>query len=449
MTTDLIRVKHIKVISLFGLYNHSVDLKPDRVTIIHGPNGVGKTVFLRLINAFLLGRYAEFVRVTFESFEIAFSDGGVVQLSQLQNEKKTARSLKVAITTSGGVEKVNLDGDILNVSKMAAQISADYPYIAQVGPDEWIDRRTDEVIDASEVLLRYAEENSQTLKNIVAKEPKSLKALRMRVKAHFIEAQRLIRVSRSSEWRYRSPEKMMMATVQEYSIDLKKKLESTLANYAKQSQKLDQTFPQRLIENANAPLPLDILKKEMEDIEASRTRLKNIGLLDSGDGGGTPYPLEIAKLDKLQATQVSVISVYAGDTKEKLAVLSDLAQRIELLLKIISKKFTNKRLTISREVGLVVLGLKGEPIPITALSSGEQHEIVLLYDLLFKVKPNTLVLIDEPELSLHVSWQKGFLDDILEIIRVAQFDVLMATHSPYIVGDRSDLMVVLASDVKE
>src|SRR5690349_22975449 len=41
------------------------------------------------------------------------------------------------------------------------------------------------------------------------------------------------------------------------------------------------------------------------------------------------------------------------------------------------------------------------PIDVEALSSGEQHELVLLFDLIFRVEKNTLVLIDEPELSLH------------------------------------------------
>jgi predicted ATP-binding protein involved in virulence len=54
--------------------------------------------------------------------------------------------------------------------------------------------------------------------------------------------------------------------------------------------------------------------------------------------------------------------------------------------------------------------------------------------------------LDEPELSLHISWQKSFMDDLLEIIKVAQFDVLIATHSPYIVGERTDLLVDLSSD---
>ena len=51
-----------------------------------------------------------------------------------------------------------------------------------------------------------------------------------------------------------------------------------------------------------------------------------------------------------------------------------------------------------------------------------------------------------PELSLHVAWQKRFLPDLLEIIETAKFDVLIATHSPYIVGERSDLMIGLGED---
>ena len=84
----------------------------------------------------------------------------------------------------------------------------------------------------------------------------------------------------------------------------------------------------------------------------------------------------------------------------------------------------------------------------TDLSSGEQHELVLLYELLFKVKSNSLVLIDEPELSLHVGWQSQFLKDLQDIIKVANLDILMATHSPDIIQDRWDLTVELKGRVK-
>jgi predicted ATP-binding protein involved in virulence len=68
--------------------------------------------------------------------------------------------------------------------------------------------------------------------------------------------------------------------------------------------------------------------------------------------------------------------------------------------------------------------------------------------LLFKVQPNSLVLIDEPEISLHVAWQVQFLKDLQEIIKLANFDVLLATHSPDIINDRWDLTVELQGPIE-
>ena len=443
-----IRITAIKVTGLFGIYEHLVPLKSDRVTVIHGPNGVGKTVLLKLTNAFLNGRYHEIVRVPFNTLEISFSDRSIARIELFRATPKK----KIELTyeySSGEKELATLEGDVLDTNQLAVQISERSPYISQVGADEFVDRRTDETIDAEQVIARAAEYTPKEAKKLVAREPKGFKELRAKISVHFIEAQRLIRVNAASEeWRYRHPERTSMtATVQEYSRDLKKKLESTLATYAKQSQKLDQTFPQRLLQGSAGPFPINQLKVELADIEATRNRLKKIGLLESSDPTQGAYPLQIEQIDSLAEGQLSVMSVYARDTKEKLSVLDSLSERIELLLGVLNRKFTNKQVTISRESGLAIFGIDSKPIPVTALSSGEQHELVLLYDLLFKVKPNTLVLIDEPELSLHISWQKGFLEDLLEIIKLSKFDALIATHSPYIVGDRSDLLVVLSPEL--
>ena len=89
--------------------------------------------------------------------------------------------------------------------------------------------------------------------------------------------------------------------------------------------------------------------------------------------------------------------------------------RIQLLVGSVNGKFRNKTLSVSREKGLQVTDRINRPVSLEALSSGEQHELVLWYDLLFRVDSNALVLIDEPELSLHVTWQKKFLPELLEI----------------------------------
>jgi len=67
----------------------------------------------------------------------------------------------------------------------------------------------------------------------------------------------------------------------------------------------------------------------------------------------------------------------------------------------------------------------------------------LLFELLFKAQENSLVLLDEPEISLHVVWQKAFLRDIEEIIKLQKINIVIATHSPFIIDERWDLTVNL------
>ena len=64
------------------------------------------------------------------------------------------------------------------------------------------------------------------------------------------------------------------------------------------------------------------------------------------------------------------------------------------------------------------------------LSSGEQHELVIIYELLFRTDNNAIILIDEPELSLHVDWQAKFLSDLQENGGIYQILWLFSRHTP-------------------
>jgi predicted ATP-binding protein involved in virulence len=139
------------------------------------------------------------------------------------------------------------------------------------------------------------------------------------------------------------------------------------------------------------------------------------------------------------------------DVEKKLSVFNDVASKIDLLRRIINSKFaySYKEMNFNKDKSFVFKTLyhssvsDSDTLLPTDLSSGEQHELVLLYELLFKVEPKSLVLIDEPELSLHVGWQVQFLKDLQEIVKLADLDILMATHSPDIIQDRWDLTVEL------
>ena len=141
------------------------------------------------------------------------------------------------------------------------------------------------------------------------------------------------------------------------------------------------------------------------------------------------------------------MTLYVQDTEKKLQVLGAFATRTRLLLENVNRKYRHKRIQLDREKGFVATSDSGQPLLLNSLSSGEQQELLLHYDLLFRVPSNTIVLIDEPELSLHVAWQKKFLPDLLKIVQLSNFDALVATHSPFVVGDRTDLMVGLGGSL--
>lgn len=68
------------------------------------------------------------------------------------------------------------------------------------------------------------------------------------------------------------------------------------------------------------------------------------------------------------------------------------------------------------------------------LSSGEKQLIVMLAHIAFhkKSKNASIFIIDEPELSLHISWQEIFVDALLKASSDTQF--ILATHAPAIIS---------------
>ena len=66
-----------------------------------------------------------------------------------------------------------------------------------------------------------------------------------------------------------------------------------------------------------------------------------------------------------------------------------------------------------------------------------------MFKFIFEVPEKSILLIDEPELSLHVAWQLQFIQDVKEIAKTRDLQIVIATHSPEIVSESFDNCVDL------
>jgi predicted ATPase len=215
-------------------------------------------------------------------------------------------------------------------------------------------------------------------------------------------------------------------------------LKDTLTTYANLSQSLDRSFPLRVFEaQGSAKLAEDQLRKELTQLDKRRQALMDAGILD------TDYKAVTLRGGNIERGVAMALEMYVKDAVQKLDVFNTLRARLDLLKDLIQKRVIDKIVQIDRESGFKIISKTGLEVPLDKLSSGEQHQLILVFDLLFEVKEDSLILIDEPELSLHVTWQKTFIESLSRIIALNAFDVLLATHSPAIVARHFSLAVEL------
>lgn len=89
--------------------------------------------------------------------------------------------------------------------------------------------------------------------------------------------------------------------------------------------------------------------------------------------------------------------------------------------------------------------IEGKEFDINGLSSGEKQLFLRALSLKFLNVNNSIILIDEPEISLHPRWQRKIVNVYENIGENNQ--IIIATHSPHIIGNvKKEQLRVLKKD---
>lgn len=430
------KIRQISVSGLFEVFDHQIPLNEEGITIIHGPNGFGKTVLLRMIDGLFNEDYSIFEAVPFKEFSVTFDDGRKLSVEKADRRRREKGiPCFIVMTTARG--KRGEPFPVLARAIKGKELERTLARLQHMVEGTKYDEEQERLEERAKVLPAWLKElrdiihvnliNTQRLEMLYLEKPSQYGVTRVRrLELSYLEKASSYGIEAKST-----------PTIREYSREMATRIQVTLAQYAAHSQELDRTFPIRILQQEmESSLSAEMLTQKLIELEEKRAKLTRLGFLDPEKDNGSLSPQEAAR-------KLDVLSVYVRDMEQKLRVFDEMAARIELFLEIVNHRFLYKKMTINREKGFLFTTHNGKQLEPESLSSGEQHELVLLYEMLFKVRPNSLILIDEPEISLHVAWQTQFLRDLKKLVDLSGFSVILATHSPQLISDRWDLTVEL------
>lgn len=136
----------------------------------------------------------------------------------------------------------------------------------------------------------------------------------------------------------------------------------------------------------------------------------------------------------------------------RLSMLKDLRaamhkqERIDKFFDLINSLFLLTGKTIDIDDKNRVIFRKGRQIiDMEKLSAGEKQILLLLFTLFLMEDRSTVLLLDEPEISLHIEWQDRLIQLMHDLNPNCQ--IIMTTHSPNIFADGWEDKLVFISDL--
>ena len=181
-----------------------------------------------------------------------------------------------------------------------------------------------------------------------------------------------------------------------------------------------------------------VLESKCKDLKAKLDFIKRAGIEPEMPAGYRfpPSRFEIMRYRK----DYEDLALSVGEYVKKNYEFSESAI---VYLDIVNDLLVNKNIFINERNILSIRMDNGASLPLDRLSSGEKQILIIFYLILFEAKHGSLVIIDEPETSLHVGWQQSLGKTFSDIARLREMHVIVATHSPQVIHDNWDMSVEL------
>lgn len=411
------KIENVEIDGFWQQFSAQCNFNPD-VNIIIGKNGTGKTTFMNILHAVLTVDTTELVENDFESVTITLSkeeDKRTIQVQKLEDdpypeveyniseqkkrfrlrstdERRMHHTMRRKILEESLEIRNDLEALVSVASLSVYRLRNDDEY-------EVKDRYGPRIISPVDYRLSQALQGLTQFQLELAEQASGISG---RLQADVL-ASILYGEEDATDTKYH-----------QFDFNKDEEREDLISAY-KQLNSFNEGIDSKIDFHVNSID--DVVQKIKEDEQPSQQ--------------GDRQTINIKPLEALRKTR-RIIDLSLKAKEKTREVYSQLELFLEIIKEFISEKnfeFSSGRLVISSDYG---------QIDHTRLSSGEKQLIILLVEALLQNQRPHIFLADEPELSLHIEWQREIIPAVRQINPNAQ--VIVATHSPEVASQYSDFI---------
>ena len=127
---------------------------------------------------------------------------------------------------------------------------------------------------------------------------------------------------------------------------------------------------------------------------------------------------------------LDILKPYLDSVKARMDALQDTHDLLKLFVNTINQVFfRDKNIRLDVQKGLAIATEEGIELEPEMLSSGEKQLLLLFCNTLAARDKATIFIIDEPEISLNIKWQRQLIRALLDLTKGSQVQFILATHS--------------------
>lgn len=391
------KISTFEVTGLFELYNHTLEFNipkgkqiNDKASVImmYGRNGIGKTTVLRMIEGLMTLDFDVFRSTKFVSACLTFSNGNKITVECIFNENN-----KDSLLVRYKDMEVKLNSKERGSAKNDEKEKQAF-FVKQYNQD--LDNFTFEFIDTERLIKRNIKEQM-----LIEENANKGKAVQVKDQTTYLldKVKRFVSDSQVNHSRY----------FQKTGLELFDRILINLENHPKLNSK-------------------DLMNRINSITESEKKcQIDRLGL--TKEKWNKKKLAEIISTSKRNQNKLTIISSYIEVLESRNEEIKNVAERLLKFENLLNGFLLDKTIAINQE-GFILKSTNGDILKENILSTGEYHLLYLtVLALCTKVK-GTVIAIDEPEMSMHISWQNNLVNALIQISSKAAPQMIYATHSP-------------------